>query len=277
MLRVNSLFKGSFLIAKNLNMERSKRTRFSSGVSVGKRSTASKMSLNQTIVGCGLPEQLLFMHPLGDISSLKRSQKRNTLYSAFLSLSNIGVACIDSEYRYNNSRTISLRVLTMLLSSLLVVLVFRYYNNYLHIRKLYKTVSRSTCLWEDYATFKYLAIESLISSLFVPPFFNISYTFYQQNTSVTVALSDVLAALTFLKSYNLAKVLYEFSIFHSCTAYFHCSLHNVSSGIEFVLKSSVHSHSLFFVSFLMLFISTLSGIIIYIFERTVPNSKFDEI
>lgn len=217
---------------------------------------------------------------IGDSKKLleiRKSQQRNTIIGALVSILIISLVYIENLLNYDSSYEGTflsdyLRFIIIFCSLVHMLLIYNYYFMHHQLRKHYKHISALSKLHQDSRTIKFLLFEFSISFISMPPFVNLYYEFYQLNTSAIVSLSDIITPLAFLRLYHLLKCIYIHSHLNDPRVTFYCTLHCIKSETGFILKHLVRQHPVRTTLCFSGSVCIIAGLLLYISERTVEES-----
>lgn len=226
-----------------------------------------------------LPRIAKTIVPTKNIKSIKKQQKINTLTSFILSVLIIcGSIYENLLVNENNSEltanTNLIRIILAGLASIQILLIFIYYFNYLSMKISYKIISKHSLLHHDSETFFKLITELIICLMVIPPYIVYEIKVKQLAIEETLTIDDIILGLIFLRVFHLLKIYYEYSYFNSLKAQFYCEIEAVTDMFRFTIKCFLKDKPWFSVLLMFGLSTTFCGIILHVFERSIPESPF---
>jgi hypothetical protein len=132
-------------------------------------------------------------------------------------------------------------------------------------------------LWHHKDFLGYYLIEALICLPFTPPFVEWEYTFHQLGTHSTLSLDDMVCMWSFLRLYNLAKVVREHSYLRKPAAFELCRMFRFTPRWNFVLKGILFEHRYKLMAIMTVITCLFGAYTLRILERTSPNDRLGNI
>ena len=217
--------------------------------------------------------------PKASLKNLKKLQRKNSFYSLILSLIVIIFSFYENEryYSLDSTATTEINIIRFTIVTFVFVhigLIYRYYKRKLQIKILYREVSLHTTLIQSPCYLRYFLGEVFISMVFTPPFLSFTISFTQLSIPFKLNVSDILFIFAFLRIYQLAKFLFEYSIHNSIQAKFYTDLQYIKNPYKFSIKSIIKENPILYLIFVFGISTVLLGILLRIYERSMPDSRF---
>ena len=225
-----------------------------------------------------LPRRTKTIFPSKNISSIKNLQKKNIFLSFCLSILIISGSYYEAQSLYYNNYVLTsdlnmLRIILSGLAGVQILLVIIYYYNKLRIKISYKEISKYSWIHQNSNDLTKLLMELFVCCIVIPPYITYQTTIDQISVDATLSIDDMILGLTFLRTYQVFKLYFEFSAYNTLRSRFFCDIQSVESQFVFTIKSCIQESP--WISIFVLFGMSLgvSGLVLKIYEQSVSDSS----
>jgi len=228
----------------------------------------------------GIPRAVNSFFPSRNIQTDVRDLTATIWVGAILALFGTGIAILENELCYHNdfqssATTDVLRFMLIGISAIHWIVIYKYYSYHSSIAEAYGEIHPGSSVLAPAGYRREFCMDLLSVSFVVPPTFYMHWEYGQVGTTAVISIGDILLPFVFTRCLQIFKLVYlSSSVFRPRDSFIIKSF-GIEVNFWFPLKSILRQSPFLIIFWVNLLLMGLTAIILSVYERTTPDSKFD--